>query len=942
MKPTKQQWLRWGKHLFVTLHFLLITVILLSSITMYIAFRPDGLELLRTYLLKPLGVHYRSSDGSLIDGFTLHDLRSKKMEAKTLTLTYSLSKMLEGKHIVDSLRVDGLRLHLDDFLNADKTPWPFPTFALKKVVITNLQLISVYPIEIDLEGKNGSYDGEFLSFASIRATVQSRYASAAVEGEVNNNAIKGFALLYPNAAELALNVGKFTDLPRTLSVRIDELSAKEAKLSTNIASLILKQEPLTRAEKIKLRFDYRYDNGYFDTDADYTLRRGSDSMQTRQQLRYTVEGRKTATRFDGTLTSSHPLPSHNLHGELNDDADGLSGHLSVDKGNLHFSSDDYDRYRWDIDASSKNLSFLPMLPSALQTSPVKIKAHGDYFHSRSLWEGSGRLEHNHGTFEGKFVVQNTRRSLEGNLTLSPDAPTWKNWSYKPPEHLALTLIQKKGQNTLHLSGDAFELFVQGDTYGLQGSGNYLGNYFDLKAAMGNAKQELWIDAVTPSLFAAVSKFKPIELHPNEYYDAEVRSTTHITLTNTLHIHSDITVPWYAAVLDSQRAFGGTDGHMSVNYNDGNITVDHYRFEIANHFIHTDKPSKFHLGRAGELIIDEVWVYDTLLLTGTIFPEDLRASLRLQSDRFSYKGPEGDAHMAANLSFERDVNGSQSLTGQINILDATITYLPLQQFKVMDDDIIIIQDVRPPGTTKLSMNIHIGSRQPIRYLTKELDISFIPDITLWKESLGPVEILGMVSIPEGKAKTGGKLFTIKPSEIYFGGNIPINPYLNLTIEHEVDYKKIFIYVTHTLESPIFLFSSDPVMSQNDIMSYILFGGPANTALGDNSTGTVRADATNFMLGAGLKGLINGATKIQIDTMNILSTPGGGMGFEVGARLNKDLRILYKNDTVSSVLLQYTINKWLRLDADVHELGQGIKAVYVKDFRDIFPHNEVKKK
>jgi hypothetical protein len=68
----------------------------------------------------------------------------------------------------------------------------------------------------------------------------------------------------------------------------------------------------------------------------------------------------------------------------------------------------------------------------------------------------------------------------------------------------------------------------------------------------------------------------------------------------------------------------------------------------------------------------------------------------------------------------------------------------------------------------------------------------------------------------------------------------------------------------------------------------------------------------------------------------------MGFEVGARLNKDLRVLYKNDTISSVLVQYTVNRWLRLDADIHELGQGINAIYIKDFSDILPHNKAKPK
>lgn len=263
---------------------------------------------------------------------------------------------------------------------------------------------------------------------------------------------------------------------------------------------------------------------------------------------------------------------------------------------------------------------------------------------------------------------------------------------------------------------------------------------------------------------------------------------------------------------------------------------------------------------------------------------------------------------------------------------------------MDDDIIIVQDVRPPSDVKFSMNLHVIARQPIRFKTKELDLGMIPDITLWKEPTEPMQILGMMTIPSGSAISAGKKFDIKHSEIYFGGDVPLNPYLDITIGHEVDYKKLSIYVTHTLDSPIFLFSSDPVMSQNDIMSYLLFGGPSNNtgASGDKSSSTVRADATNFMLGAGLKGLINGATKLQIDTMNILTTQQGGMGFEVGARLNKDLRVLYKNDTVSSVLVQYSVNRWLRLDADIHELGQGINAIYIKDFRDALPHNLPKKK
>lgn len=944
-RMASRKWLRWIIHLFVALHFLLISAILIGALLLYILFRSDGLAIINAYLLEPLGVHYKTAKGSLLDGFTLYELKTQKLEAKAVSFQYSLTQILQGEQSVDSIRIDGLRIHTEDFISDSSAPWPFPVFALKKVDLTNLQIISAYPITLNIHAENGTYDGKSLNFSSIHATGQSLYADAALEGVVKDNAIQGSGLLYPNAKALEPYSGKFTDLPPSLRVTIHELSDKRADLSTRLDALFLKQDPLTHATGIQLHFDYRYLNDYFDSSIDYLLRRNNDTMDTRQQLRYRFDG-TTITLFEGAITSSHPLPSHLLYGEITDAPEGIKGNLTIDGGAIAFASGDYDRFVYKLHSAHDSLTFLPFLPEVLQKSPLQLEAHGEYTLSSSQLKGSAHLEHNHGIADGRFIIQENFRDIDGNLTLLPDAPTWKNWGHKPPEHFAFSLRQEGGHNAVQFSGDALALSLNGDDKFMEGSGNYLGNYFDLKASVQHEKYDLWIDAFTPSLFASISKITPLELHEKEYYDAEVRSKTHLSFDKTLKIDSEIDVPWYAAVMDSKRSFSGTEGHLNLAYSEGNITISSYRFDVADHTIETQKLSKLHLGNSGELVADEIWIYDTLLLSGVVHLEDLRTSLRLRSDRFSYKGPEGEAHVAADVTFERDSDANQTLFGEVTLLDGAITNLPIQQLKVMDEDVIIIQDVRPPTTTKLAVNLHVISRRPLRYRTKELDVTFVPDVTVWKDPLGPVELLGMVTLPSGTATTGGKLFEIKPSEIYFGGGVPLNPYLNLTIDHEVDYKKIYIYITHTLDSPIFLFNSDPVMSQNDIMSYILFGGPANTGTstvntsnrtGDTSTQTIRADATNFMLGAGIKGLINGATKIQIDTMNILTTQTGGMGIEVGARLNKDLRVLYKNDTVSSVLIQYTLNRWLRLDADVHELGQGIKAVYIKDFGDFLPHN-----
>jgi translocation and assembly module TamB len=940
-KPKCRRWRRWLRHLFVTFHFLLLSTVLLVAGIVYIAFRTDSLDIVNTYLLEPLGVSYSHAEGSLRDGFTLHNLRSEKMEAKTLTLHYSLVKILEGDHTVESIRIDGLRIHLDDFISDDDSPWPLPTFALKHVSLTNLQLISDYPVELDIEAQDGSFDGDVLNFRTFRSSFKSRYADGAISGKVHDNAISGNALLYPNATALAPYSGRFTDLPRSVALQVRELSDKQALLRGKISRLILKQDPTISAEAFTFDFGCRYDSGYLDVDAAYLLRSKEDSMQTKHHLRYAFEG-TTTSEFTGVLASVYPLPSNALKGSFRDGADGFTGSATLDGSTLRVSSTDYDRFAWELDSTHQNLAFLPSLPEFLRSSPLEMKARGSYILSNNTIGGTLEAVHNHLRFAGKFSTREGAHSLDGDLMLPPDAPMWKEWSHKPPQHLNVSLIHDHNRTRLQLFGEdlAFTASLHDDK--VKGSGNYAGAFFDIGGSISPKKTVLDITTLVPSAFATASKLTPIELYKGEYYDAEIRSKTRVSITDTLEIDADISVPWYAAVLDSQRSFGGTNGSVLLHYRDGNISVERYRFEIADHPITSERTSHLHLSPAGDLIIDDFWIYDTLHLTGKI-AGDLSASLRLASERFRYEGPEGSAHASADITFTRDGEGNHQLAGNINILDGTITYLPFQQFKVMDDDVIIVQDVRPPSHTKLSMNLHITAKEPLKLQTKELNILLDPDITLWRDPLGPMQILGMMSIPSGTATTAGKEFAIKHSEIYFGGDIPLNPYLNFTIGYEVDYKKIIIYVTHTLDSPIFLFTSDPVMSQNDIMSYILFGTPANIVAGsDSGTSTVRADATNFMLGAGLKGLISNTTKLQIDTMNILTTKEGGMGFEVGARLNKNLRVLYKNDTLSSILVQYQINRWLRLDADVHELGQGINAVYIKDFYDILPHNKPIKK
>jgi hypothetical protein len=91
---------------------------------------------------------------------------------------------------------------------------------------------------------------------------------------------------------------------------------------------------------------------------------------------------------------------------------------------------------------------------------------------------------------------------------------------------------------------------------------------------------------------------------------------------------------------------------------------------------------------------------------------------------------------------------------------------------------------------------------------------------------------------------------------------------------------------------------------------------------------------MILGTGLKQMIGDTTGIRVDTINLLSKKDGGLGFEVGTRLNKDVRLVLKNDDIFSMVLQLSLTRSVRLDVDVKETGQGVNIIYVKDYRDIF--------
>lgn len=412
------------------------------------------------------------------------------------------------------------------------------------------------------------------------------------------------------------------------------------------------------------------------------------------------------------------------------------------------------------------------------------------------------------------------------------------------------------------------------------------------------------------------------------FDAETVGRFDVDIGRTTRVAFETDIPWYLVQKEEDRTLYGLDSHIYGTFHGRRLTVEGYDIGFMDHRLRTDKTSVIRLDDNDTLVVERLALLDTAKIFGHYSLSTKRGTFKLEGRDTHYSGPEG------NVTFDSDVNVTLTerqlrIEGEIPVKKALITYQPPKTHTIEDPDIVIVQHVKEPSHTQTTINLRIFSDTPLRYRTDIADIRFKPDVTVWKEPQNPLGLLGIVKVPGGSADIADKHFFVEPSEIYFAGSWPIDPWLNIHVRYELDFRRFFIYVGHRLASPVFLFSSEPPMSQNDIMSYILFGAPADQSFDtdENSDKTVGT----MLMGYGLKNMLGATLGIHFDSLNILKTDNGGYGFEIGTKLAKNIRLLYRNDTLSSIILQYRLSRSLRLDVDVKSSGQGVNILYIKDFR-----------
>jgi len=779
--------------------------------------------------------------------------------------------------------------------------------------------------QTNFNGSKITYANNLANIEDFTMFLQSPYGKLYTNAKLKDNIIIAKAKVTPKESFIEEHLNFITKLPKTFNIDLN-VSTQKVSIYTKLKELSPKYEQNLTAKNALLHVDYLIEKNRVDFKADYDLSYQNYALHVKQigtvdqNLSY-----QTSLKTE-ILKTPMKLPIDSFDVTLDGNTSFMNADINSTFVNINTKTKDFNELAIETYIKALPLDFIAKdfkedvlfskSSSLLQISPFNLKSQI-------------KAQDQHIKYSGIIETDLNSLLVKGDIEPKLKSKIFDNINPSIISDLNFVYFNDANNNMLNIDANRTNITIFEKNGLLNGWGNLDKNSFNVSGNKEkNGQSDIKLSASFPSIKKLLEDIK-IE-NNNIQYDAEVNLEAQIIYDNQIELKSLITVPWYYVLLDDDTSYSGVDLSFEVEKKQDNLVITNYNIDFLDHRIHSKKPSIISLDNNQTIQIKELWVYDNLLLKGDIATKEKSINLKINSDRFTYNGQEGNVTAKTDISLQINEK-EQNIEGYITLFDGIIKYIPKKSYSITDDDIIIIQDINNEVINNRFINIHIDSTKNIKYKIKNINLDIRPDFSIFKDKGENVKILGLATIDKGEVTALDKLFTIDKSEVYFYGD-NTNPMLNLNIKHQtLDYKDIDIFVTGKLESPVVIFSSKQSLSQNDIMSYILFGEPAsNISSNSSQNGNTKVYLGSLLLGTQLKQILNQSKSFKIDTLNILTTEEGSLGYEIGSRINKDLRVIYKNNVVSSVIVQYSVNKSVRVDVDVNQESQGVSFIYTKDF------------
>lgn len=272
----------------------------------------------------------------------------------------------------------------------------------------------------------------------------------------------------------------------------------------------------------------------------------------------------------------------------------------------------------------------------------------------------------------------------------------------------------------------------------------------------------------------------------------------------------------------------------------------------------------------------------------------------------------------------------SIAGKVLVPKGEITVreLPPSTVKVSDDTIIVgaqTEEGKPPIAMKMDIDVVVGDDK-LAFAGFGLTANVQGHVHIGDN----MDTRGELWLNDGRYRAYGQRLTVRRARLLFAGPID-QPYLDIEAIRQTDDVIAGIRLSGSAEQPTTQIFSEPAMSQEQALSYLVLGRPLSTSGEDNNMLAQAALGLGLM---GSSGVTSGLAKdLGIQDFQ-LDTQGSGNTTSVVAsgNISEKLSLRYGVgvfEPASTIALRYKLSKKVYLEA-ASGVASSLDIFYKRDF------------
>ncbi|RWU21022.1 hypothetical protein DM813_17555 [Pseudomonas alkylphenolica] len=309
---------------------------------------------------------------------------------------------------------------------------------------------------------------------------------------------------------------------------------------------------------------------------------------------------------------------------------------------------------------------------------------------------------------------------------------------------------------------------------------------------------------------------------------------------------------------------------------------------------------------------------------------LAVDLQLQGQQLPVTvEPYANLEVAPDLKITLE-NDKLAVSGKVLVPRGKITVreLPPSTVKVSDDTVIVghqTEEGKAPMAIAMDIDVEVG-KDKLSFSGFGLTANLLGHVHIGDN----LDTRGELSLADGRYRAYGQRLTIRRARLLFAGPID-QPYLDIEAIRQTDDVIAGIRLSGSAEQPTTQVFSEPAMSQEQALSYLVLGRPLGTTGEDNNMLAEAALGLGLATSAGVTGSL--ASSLGIEDFQ-LDTQGSGNSTSVVASGNLTERLSLRYgvgvfEPVNTVALRYKLSKKVYLEA-ASGLASSLDIFYKRDF------------